>query len=453
MVEDRDVVIIGGGIAGMTAARELRDVDPLILEASDRVGGRVWSKRRGDLALSVGAHMFPPPDSIIGRQVDEFGLDVLPITGSMLNIAMNDRIVAGARPEAFPLKLALSLGGRVAFARAGLKVRKAVAEHERAVIRRPGDTAAMIRLRSMEAGGDISFGDYLGSLHPEAERIFQALCNRSSGDLDSITKASMATLFAHAWDSGDLGRNMRGGSGLLVEALGEDLAPQIRLQTAVTRVTITSSGVDVDYIGPDGAGTIHARTVVLAIPAPLIPALFGESLPADTASALARVTIGPTTVLSVLTDETEPMPWDDIYSLLTPDCRFNMFFNHSNALHATGAPKQGSLLMIYGGGGRARALAGLTDAEKEQAFLDDLHRLYPQTRGHIAETWLMPWQYAVPHATPGRWRAQETLDRGIADRVFLAGDWVGEFGAMETAAETGVDAAAAARRVLSADRA
>ncbi|MBJ7334687.1 MAG: FAD-dependent oxidoreductase, partial [Thermoleophilia bacterium] len=40
MVEDRDVVIIGGGIAGMTAARELRDLDPLILEASDRVGGR-----------------------------------------------------------------------------------------------------------------------------------------------------------------------------------------------------------------------------------------------------------------------------------------------------------------------------------------------------------------------------------------------------------------------------
>ena len=109
--------------------------------------------------------------------------------------------------------------------------------------------------------------------------------------------------------------------------------------------------------------------------------------------------------------------------------------------------------MIYGGGGRSRALAGMKDAEKERAFLDDLHRLYPQTRGHIAETWLMPWQYAVPHATPGRLRVQETLDRGIADRVFLAGDWVGEFGAMETAAETGVDAAAAARRVLSADRA
>ena len=450
MIEERDVVIVGGGIAGMTAARELRDCDPLILEASERVGGRVWSKQRGDLALSVGAHMFPPPDSVIGRQVDEFGLEVLPITGSMLNIAMNDRIVAGARPEAFPFKLALSLRGRVAFARAGLKVRKAVAEHEAAVARRPGDTEATIRLRSMQAGGDTSFGDYLGPLHPEAERIFQALCNRSSGDLNSITQASMATLFAHVWDSGDLGRNMRGGSGLLPEALGRDLAAHIRLHTAATRVTFTSSGVDIDYVGPDGAGTVRARTVILAIPAPFIPALLGDALPSDTATALDRVTIGPTTVLSILTDETEPMPWDDVYSLLTPDCRFNMFFNHSNALHATGAPKQGSLLMVYGGGGRARALAGMSEAEMERAFLDDLHRLYPQTRGHIAETWLMPWQYAVPHATPGRWRVQETLERGIAGRVFLAGDWVGEFGAMETAALTGVDAAASVRSVLDA---
>jgi hypothetical protein len=232
--------------------------------------------------------MFPPPDSVIGQQVDEFGLEVLPITGSMLNIAMNDRIVAGARPEAFPFKLALSLRGRVAFARAGLKVRKAVAEHEAAVARRPGDTEATIRLRSMQAGGDTSFGDYLGPLHPEAERIFQALCNRSSGDLDSITQASMATLFAHVWDSGDLGRNMRGGSGLLPEALGRDLAAHIRLHTAATRVTFAGSGVDIDYVGPDGAGTVRARTVILAIPAPFIPALLGDALPSDTATALDR---------------------------------------------------------------------------------------------------------------------------------------------------------------------
>ena len=75
------------------AAKELRDLDPLVLEASDRVGGRIWSRQRGELAMSVGAHMFPPPDSTIGRLVGEYGLEVLPITGSMLNIALGGTLI------------------------------------------------------------------------------------------------------------------------------------------------------------------------------------------------------------------------------------------------------------------------------------------------------------------------------------------------------------------------
>ena len=69
MVAERDVVIVGAGIAGLTAALHLRDLSPLVLEAEGRVGGRILSKQRGDLALSVGAHMFPPPDSVVGRMV------------------------------------------------------------------------------------------------------------------------------------------------------------------------------------------------------------------------------------------------------------------------------------------------------------------------------------------------------------------------------------------------
>jgi predicted NAD/FAD-dependent oxidoreductase len=63
------------------------------------------------------------------------------------------------------------------------------------------------------------------------------------------------------------------------------------------------------------------------------------------------------------------------------------------------------------------------------------------------------WQYAGPFAAPGRWRIQAVLERGVEDRLFFAGDWVSEFVSMETAARTGVDAAASARRAVDAEAA
>ena len=157
MVEERDVVIVGGGIAGLVSAHRLRDLDPVVLEASERVGGRIWSKQRGELALSVGAHMFPPPDSVIGRLVTELGLELKPITGSMLNIHLGGRIVRDTRPELLPFELPLSLGGRVSFARAGLKVKRDADAYMRLLQRRPGDTDAAVRLRDSSTGATRRF--------------------------------------------------------------------------------------------------------------------------------------------------------------------------------------------------------------------------------------------------------------------------------------------------------
>src|ERR1700749_1523334 len=45
MPDDYDVIIVGGGFAGVTAAREcaLRGRSVLLLEGRDRLGGRTWS--------------------------------------------------------------------------------------------------------------------------------------------------------------------------------------------------------------------------------------------------------------------------------------------------------------------------------------------------------------------------------------------------------------------------
>lgn len=45
-----DVLVVGGGIAGLTAARDLAQSgrSVLVLEARDRLGGRTWYKQFGD---------------------------------------------------------------------------------------------------------------------------------------------------------------------------------------------------------------------------------------------------------------------------------------------------------------------------------------------------------------------------------------------------------------------
>lgn len=50
VTEEADVVIIGAGLAGLTAARDIIEagLSCIILEARDRVGGKTWSQQLAD---------------------------------------------------------------------------------------------------------------------------------------------------------------------------------------------------------------------------------------------------------------------------------------------------------------------------------------------------------------------------------------------------------------------
>ncbi|HSJ98594.1 MAG TPA: FAD-dependent oxidoreductase [Myxococcota bacterium] len=70
------VVVIGGGLAGMTAARELaeRGVRPLLLEASTRLGGKAGAEQENGIRLDHGYHVFPGWYANTRRLLEELGL-------------------------------------------------------------------------------------------------------------------------------------------------------------------------------------------------------------------------------------------------------------------------------------------------------------------------------------------------------------------------------------------
>jgi monoamine oxidase len=54
---EADVCVIGAGFSGIAAARKLQDagLEVVVLEARDRVGGRVWNREMADgTVVSVG---------------------------------------------------------------------------------------------------------------------------------------------------------------------------------------------------------------------------------------------------------------------------------------------------------------------------------------------------------------------------------------------------------------
>jgi monoamine oxidase len=76
-----DVVVVGAGMAGLAAARELerRGIGNLVLEARDRAGGRLESIDAGDgVRLDVGGQWIGPTQDRIAALAREFGAETFP---------------------------------------------------------------------------------------------------------------------------------------------------------------------------------------------------------------------------------------------------------------------------------------------------------------------------------------------------------------------------------------
>jgi oxygen-dependent protoporphyrinogen oxidase len=423
----RDVVIVGGGIAGLSAAWRLRHRDVLLLEAGDRLGGRMRSDVCGDYWLNYGAHLFPAPGSRIDLMARECALETVPVTGGMMGIAVGSTVLDRGRIETYPFRLPLSVRDRAAFVKAGLRIQRAVSAYHKLE-------------RRYDFEDDRTFGEFLGPLPPAVRALFSCAAHRATAELDELSAGCGIGLFALVWGGkGSLiARNLLGGTGQLPAALERELGARAR------------TGARVDAVRPDGAELVvscagdelRARQVIVAAQAPYGAPLVAE-VAERAAAALAQLTYGPFLTVAVQTSETTAMPYDDVYAIATPGRAFDMFTNQAHALRAGGPRRPGGSLMLFAGAHHAAELARQSDETVIERFLADLHDLFPQTRGAIAGATVYRWELGNVYARPGRGRLQPALEGplGPHENLHLAGDYFAELGNMEAAAQTGLAAA------------
>jgi protoporphyrinogen/coproporphyrinogen III oxidase len=423
----RDVVVIGGGIAGLSAAWRLRHRDVLLLEAGDRLGGRMRSDVRGDYWLNYGAHLFPAPGSLVDEMAHECGLETVPVTGGMMGLALGSTLLVRGRVETYPFRLPLSIRDRIAFAKAGVKIQRAVAKYHRLD-------------RRYDFEDHRTFGEFIGPLPSAVHAIFSCAAHRATAELDQLSARCGIGLFALVWGGkGSLiARNLLGGAGQLPAALGRELGDRVRTDSRVRAIRPDGA----ELVVHSGDEEIRARQVIVAAQAPRAAPLVAP-VAAQAAAALAQLTYGPFLSVAVETSETTAMPYDDVYAIATPGRVFDMFTNQAHALRVGGPRRHGGSLMLFAGAQPAAALMRERDEVIVERFLADLHELYPQTRGVIADATVHRWELGNVYAHPGRGRLQAALDGalGTYENLHLAGDYFAELGNMEAAARTGLAAA------------
>lgn len=104
MTDQWDVVVIGGGLAGITAARDLqqRGLRTVVIEANDRLGGRTYTIEDEGCTIELGGTWIHWTQPFIWAEKERYGLEIEETPGCVaehIAIHRGDRIEALAEHE------------------------------------------------------------------------------------------------------------------------------------------------------------------------------------------------------------------------------------------------------------------------------------------------------------------------------------------------------------------
>ena len=442
--ERADVIVVGGGLAGLNAALVLTSVGATVrvLESGTRVGGRCWTAEDLPGRPEMGASQVFSMYARVRALCETLGVELeLP--------------PAGASAESRRAPIALSLNGA-------------------AVMREPWESAASNRLTGAEraispallysyyaakcmtftgpsdwlSAGNLSLDDIsLDRLFRQAGASDDALEYMNVGSAPrTLSDGSALDLqhknFLYRWN-GEQGpyHHVRGGTSALPLAMAARLGDSVLLRHRVASIAAHPRGVDVRC---DNGARFRASACVCAVPFSVLRSLHLDA----PLSAVQRAAV-------------DTMAYTDlIMGFLSPRRRFWEDDGLPPALWTNGALQQvlyapshvdevGNLIVYVRGAG-AQAIRRMGVAAAQAFFVEELARLRPASRGNVEFARYLDWgrhsasRGAYMYYRPGEVRRFRAHVGTPAGRVYFAGEHIGQIDpGMEGACESGERAAVA----------
>ena len=388
-----DVVIIGAGSAGLSAARSLaaQGKSVIIVEGAERIGGRAYTESDTfGVPYDHGCfNVMGPKNFAYLEMAEEWGFDLHYMKGAGEAVFVNGR---KATPDENSL-----------YDKAWGKIRRALA-------------------KAGSAGLDVSAASVISG--DIGAMKFAGLCQTWMGPMDfSVDFKDLSV--QDWWQYGEVPSRymIKQGYGTLVTRMGENLP--VELNTPATRVDW--SGDDVSVETP--AGTIRAKACIVTVSTGVLNAgslKFTPELPDWKQQAIGHLPMGLLAKVSLQFDgERFGLGKNEWLSYLVPNDM------PAEACYFLTWPFGFDIMIGWIGGqfGWKLSAAG-TDAAVDFALGEVVKMVGSDARKHFIKGHLTgwadnPWTYgAYAAATPGHYGARAELAKPIADRLFFAGEAV-----------------------------
>jgi squalene-associated FAD-dependent desaturase len=462
---ERTAVVIGGGLAGTTAALALADAGlrVTLLEARPRLGGLAFSFRRGALTVDNGQHVFLRCCVAYLRFLERIDAADLVTLQHRLDVPVLD--VGAPRPRlgrlrrsALPVPLHLA---------ASLATYPHMSLAERASVAR-----AALALRSLDPADPaldaVDFGSWLRE-HGQSARTVEALWDLVGvATLNATADESSLGLAAMVFKTGLLSDPGAADIGWAARPLGELHDDRARtaldkagvrtlLRARATSLTRTDAPEPVRSAGaaPEGDGPVWevetetgpgrgerftAGTVVLAVPQHEARGLLPAGALQDP-EALLRIGTAPILNVHVVYDR-KVLRQPFFAALGSP---VQWVFDRTEHAGLTGGGQYLALSQSA-----AREEIDLPVAELRERYLPELERLLPAAREAAVLDFFVTRERTATFAPAPGVGALRPGSRTCAEGVWLAGAWTatGWPATMESAVRSGLQASRAALTAL-----